>query len=313
MPSDGSCLTKSPSRSPATSRPTSRKDRRGRPSETLNTALMAQTLEIRLVATFEPVLSRNWNVPDSHTLKVYESRGGYQAARQGADDAGPRQGRQHRQGLGAARPRRRRVPLRAEVELPAEGSEGNVHVRQRRRERAGDVQQPDPDGEGPAPVPRGDPDRLLRHQGDDGLRLSPVRVHQRLPDPGDGDRRGPGGRAPGQEHLRDRLQPRGLGPPRRRGVHLRRGDRADREPRRASGAGRGSSRRSRRSRGRSASRRSSTTSRRSAACRTSSSAAPTGSSRSARPRATARSSTASRGTSTSRSASSCRWASPAAS
>ena len=32
------------------------------------------------MATFEPVLSRNWNVPDSHTLKVYESRGGYQAA-----------------------------------------------------------------------------------------------------------------------------------------------------------------------------------------------------------------------------------------
>src|SRR5580693_8565240 len=33
------------------------------------------------VATFEPVLSRNWTVPDSHTLKVYESKGGYQAAR----------------------------------------------------------------------------------------------------------------------------------------------------------------------------------------------------------------------------------------
>jgi NADH-quinone oxidoreductase subunit F len=33
------------------------------------------------VATFEPVLSRNWSVADSHTLRVYESRGGYQAAR----------------------------------------------------------------------------------------------------------------------------------------------------------------------------------------------------------------------------------------
>ncbi len=33
------------------------------------------------MATFEPVLSRNWDVPDSHTLKVYESRGGYQAVR----------------------------------------------------------------------------------------------------------------------------------------------------------------------------------------------------------------------------------------
>jgi NADH-quinone oxidoreductase subunit F len=33
------------------------------------------------VAAFEPVLSRNWNVAEGHTLKVYESRGGYQAAR----------------------------------------------------------------------------------------------------------------------------------------------------------------------------------------------------------------------------------------
>jgi NADH-quinone oxidoreductase subunit F len=34
------------------------------------------------VAAFEPVLTRNWNVPGSETLRVYESRGGYQAARQ---------------------------------------------------------------------------------------------------------------------------------------------------------------------------------------------------------------------------------------
>ncbi|MBV8268159.1 MAG: NADH-quinone oxidoreductase subunit NuoF, partial [Planctomycetaceae bacterium] len=33
------------------------------------------------MAEFEPVLSRNWNVPDSHSLKVAESRGAYQAAR----------------------------------------------------------------------------------------------------------------------------------------------------------------------------------------------------------------------------------------
>ena len=31
--------------------------------------------------SFEPVLTRNWNVADSQSLKVYESRGGYQAAR----------------------------------------------------------------------------------------------------------------------------------------------------------------------------------------------------------------------------------------
>ena len=42
-------------------------------------------------------------------------------------------------------------------------------MRQRRRERAGDVQQPAADRERPAPVHRGDPDRLLRHQGEHGL------------------------------------------------------------------------------------------------------------------------------------------------
>ena len=39
------------------------------------------SLEAGSMADFEPVLSRNWNVPDSNTLRVYESRGGYQAAR----------------------------------------------------------------------------------------------------------------------------------------------------------------------------------------------------------------------------------------
>ena len=33
------------------------------------------------MATFEPILSRNWNVAESHTLKVYEARGGYKASR----------------------------------------------------------------------------------------------------------------------------------------------------------------------------------------------------------------------------------------
>jgi NADH-quinone oxidoreductase subunit F len=33
------------------------------------------------LAKFEPVLTRNWDIPDGHTLKVYEARDGYQAAR----------------------------------------------------------------------------------------------------------------------------------------------------------------------------------------------------------------------------------------
>ena len=56
----------------------------------------------------------------------------------------------------------------------------------------------------PAPVHRGDLDRLLRDQGDDGLSLPAVRIHPGLSHPRGGDRRSPRGRAPGQEHLRHR-------------------------------------------------------------------------------------------------------------
>ncbi len=41
------------------------------------------------MAAFEPVLSRNWNVAQSHTLPVYESRGGYQAARKALTQMDP--------------------------------------------------------------------------------------------------------------------------------------------------------------------------------------------------------------------------------
>ena len=41
------------------------------------------------MAAFEPVLSRNWNVPDSHTLAVYESRGGYKASRKALTEMDP--------------------------------------------------------------------------------------------------------------------------------------------------------------------------------------------------------------------------------
>ena len=41
------------------------------------------------MADFEPVLSRNWDVADCHTLKVYESRGGYQAARKALTSMDP--------------------------------------------------------------------------------------------------------------------------------------------------------------------------------------------------------------------------------
>ncbi len=56
-------------------------------------------------------------------------------------------------------------------------------MRQRRRERAGHVQQPLLMEKRPAPAPRRHPHLLLRHQGDHGLRLPPVRIHPRLQDP----------------------------------------------------------------------------------------------------------------------------------
>ncbi|KAJ3053952.1 hypothetical protein HK102_011600, partial [Quaeritorhiza haematococci] len=53
----------------------------GDPRPPSNRSLADDPGESKPVATFEPVLTRNWNVPDARSLKVYESRGGYQAAR----------------------------------------------------------------------------------------------------------------------------------------------------------------------------------------------------------------------------------------
>lgn len=41
------------------------------------------------MADFEPVLTRNWDVPGGHTLRVYEARGGYRAARRALTQMDP--------------------------------------------------------------------------------------------------------------------------------------------------------------------------------------------------------------------------------
>jgi hypothetical protein len=90
--------------------------------------------------TLTPVLSAFWDDARSWTLETYERNGGYQALRAAVTD-GARRGRHHGQGLGPARPRRRRLPDRAEVELPAQARRpAPLPGGQRRRVRAGDLQ-----------------------------------------------------------------------------------------------------------------------------------------------------------------------------
>ena len=85
------------------------------------------------MADFEPVLTRNWNTPDAHTLKVYEQRGGYQGSRKAISEmADPDKVVGLVKDSELRGSRGRRVPHRPEVELPAQGSEGNLPLRQRR-------------------------------------------------------------------------------------------------------------------------------------------------------------------------------------
>ena len=292
-------------------RPDRSEHRRAARRRTLDRRSTQET--IRPWPTFEPVLSRNWNVPDGHTLKVYESRGGYQAARKALTTMDPD----------------KVVDVVKDSELRGRGGAGfpcGLKWSFLPKDRKETLMCVNADESEPATFNN----RLLMekdpHQFLEGiliacfatkattayvyLRFEYIHAY-RILEAAIAEARAAG-------HLGKNIYGSGFDldvwlPPRGRGLHLRRGDRADREPRRQAGLAADQAAVPGRSRGRSASRRSSTTSRRSAASRTSSSGGPTGSSRSARPRATARSCTASRATSTSRSASSCRWASPAAS
>ena len=91
------------------------------------------------MATFEPVLSRNWGVADGHTLKVYESRGGYHAARKalatdpdGVVNVVKDSELRGRGGAG--------FPCGLKWTFPSQGPQGNAHVCERGRERARDFQ-----------------------------------------------------------------------------------------------------------------------------------------------------------------------------
>ena len=99
------------------------------------------------MADFEPVLLRRIFKKASPWLDAYRADGGYRALQKAVNEMTPAQVDRCGQGVRAARPRRRRLSLRAQVDLSAQGpSRPHLHVHQRRRERAMHVQQPHPDG-----------------------------------------------------------------------------------------------------------------------------------------------------------------------
>ena len=175
------------------------------------------------------ILLQHADVPDLNRIDTYERLGGYRGAAQGADrdDAGP--GGEGARGLGPARPRRRRLLDGQEGQLPAPRRHRQVPVLQRRRVRAGHVQGPRADAPQPAPADRGRADRRLRRRAPTtpsstsaaSTRSRPTSSTPRSP-------RRTRAATSGERILRLGLlvQPRRA--PRRRRLHLRRGDGAAR-------------------------------------------------------------------------------------
>ena len=128
-----------------------------------------------------------------------------------------------------ARPRRRRLPLRRQVDA-GRSQERQAHLphRQCRRVRARHVQGPLHHPPGSAPAHRGDHDHLLGQPGEAGLHLHPRRVSTGRAHSRTGHRRGAGAAFCRPGHPRHRLFVRDLRAPRRRRLHLRRGDGPDR-------------------------------------------------------------------------------------
>ena len=110
----------------------------------------------------EKIITRNWGQPDSWTLQAYKSNGGY-AALEKALGMQPAAGHRRGEEDQPARPRRRRLPHRHEVELRPQGQpQAQVPGRQRRRVRAGHLQGPLHPRERPAHAARGHRHRRLR-------------------------------------------------------------------------------------------------------------------------------------------------------
>ena len=213
---------------------------------------------------FEPVLLARIDKPEQHVAGRLPGRRRLRGARRRRSAMTPAEvtklvkdsGLRGRGGAG--------FPDGREVDVPAEEPSGpDLPVRQRRRERAGHVQQPHPDGGGPAPGARRHHDRAATRSGRTrrtstcatSTAAATACSQQAI------DECYAAGLL-GKNILGSGFRPRHLPAPRRRGVHLRRRDRADREPGRQAGLAADQAAVPGRRRRCSASRRSSTTSRR---------------------------------------------------
>ena len=175
------------------------------------------------------LLFQHIDEPELAGIETYKRLGGYRALEKAYKQMEPDEVLQRARGLGAARPRRRRLLDGKEGLVPAARRHGEVPVLQRRRVRAGDVQGPRADVQEPASADRGDRDRGARRRRRRAPSSSSAASTPRSPTSST--------RAVAEAYeagylgdnvLGTRRPRRARRPPRRRRLHLRRGDGAAR-------------------------------------------------------------------------------------
>ena len=177
-----------------------------------------------------PVLSRFWDDPRILDAGDLPPQRRVQGAGEGPED-GPRRGDLRRQGLRAARSRRRGLLHRHQVVVHPAGRQRRRRQAalpggQRRRVRTWYVQRHSVDAGHPARPGRRRDHRVVRDPGQPRVHLCARRSPAGAAAPAERGRRGVRQRIPGPRHRRVGLRP-GVGGARRcRCVHLRRGDRS---------------------------------------------------------------------------------------
>ena len=173
------------------------------------------------------VLTARWGDPEAVAhRRLPRAPGGYQALRK-ALAHGPRRRHRGGQGLRAARPGRRRAsrPGTKWSFIPQDTGKPMYVVVQLRRERAGHLQQPRAGRARPAPAARGHRSSRVRDRVPHRLHLLPRRVRVAGHRARAGRRARPTTRGTsGRDIAGQRVRPRHRAAPRRRRLHLRRGD-----------------------------------------------------------------------------------------